>query len=45
MFRDSTGCIIYDNNSQQAIEGADSIKEKKGKVILQTIYEDLTNYN
>lgn len=45
MFRDSTGCIIYDNNSQQAIEGADSIKEKKGKVILQTVYEDLTNYN
>lgn len=45
MFRDSTGCIIYDNNGKQAVEGADSIKEKKGKVILQTINDDLTHYD
>ncbi|MCM1311633.1 MAG: sulfatase-like hydrolase/transferase [Bacteroides sp.] len=45
MFRDSTGCIIYDNNSKLAIEGADSARERKGKVILQTVYDDLQNYS
>lgn len=40
-YRDSTGCTVYDNTANQALWGHDSIREKKGKAILQTLYDDL----
>ncbi|MGN0281212.1 MAG: LTA synthase family protein [Prevotella sp.] len=40
-FRDSTGCIVYDNVARRALEGADLRKERIGKAILQTLYQDL----
>lgn len=42
IFRDSTGCIVYDNNAQKALFGADKAREEKGKAILQTLYDDLS---
>ena len=41
VFRDSTGCTIFDNNANKSIYGADADREKKGKAILQTLYDDL----
>lgn len=40
-FRDSTGCTVYDNVAGKALEGADAQREKLGKAILQTLYNDL----
>ena len=42
-FRDSTGCTIFDNNANKSIYGADAAREKKGKAILQTLYDDLAD--
>lgn len=42
-FRDSTGCVVYDNTAQKAIYGADKRKEELGKAILQTLYHDMGN--
>lgn len=43
IFRDSTGCTVFDNTLNKATYGEDSLREEKGKVILQTLYEDLRN--
>ncbi len=43
LFRDATGYTNYDNIVDKAMEGADSRREELGKVILQTLYEDLSN--
>lgn len=40
-FRDSTGCTVFDNVTKKAISGADKARERKGKAILQTLYDDL----
>ncbi len=42
LFTDSTGMTNYDNVAESAIEGPDSEREKKGKAILQKLYEDLS---
>lgn len=41
IFRDSTGCTVYDNVAARAVHGADSVREHTGKLILQTLYQDL----
>ncbi len=41
-FRDSTGCIVFDNIADKAIVGADKERERKGKVILQALYNDIS---
>lgn len=43
MFTDSTGVTNYDNVAESAIEGHDELRERKGKAILQKLYEDLSN--
>lgn len=40
--RDSTGCTVYDNVAGQATYGTDERREHIGKVILQTLYDDLS---
>lgn len=40
--RDSTGYTVYDNVAGKAIYGADERREHTGKVILQTLYDDLS---
>lgn len=40
--RDSTGCTVFDNVAGRALYGADSLREEKGKAILQTLYDDLS---
>ena len=42
MFTDATGVTNYDNVAEAPIEGADVEREKKGKAILQKLYEDLS---
>lgn len=42
IFRDATGVTHYDNVSQTAIEGHDPQREENAKVILQTLYTDLS---
>ena len=42
IFRDATGTTHYDNVSQQALEGDDPKREETAKVILQTLYTDLS---
>lgn len=41
IFRDSTGCTVYDNVAARAVHGGDSVRERTGKLILQTLYRDL----
>lgn len=41
-FLDPTGYTIYDNNSNKVVECPNSLREKKGKVILQTLYRDIS---
>ena len=41
-FRDSTGCTVYDNVANKALTGPDERREEIGKVILQTLYKDLS---
>lgn len=41
MFRDATGYTVVDNVSDTAIECPDPERERKGRVILQYLYEDL----
>lgn len=41
-FRDSTGYTVYDNVAKKALFGADKHREHIGKVILQTLYDDLS---
>ena len=43
MFTDERGVTIVDNVSGDAIEGSDPGREKKGRAILQKLYEDLAN--
>lgn len=43
MFTDATGMTNYDNVAETAIEGSDPDRERKGKAILQKLYEDLSN--
>lgn len=43
MFTDERGVTIVDNVSGDAIEGPDPEREKKGRAILQKLYEDLAN--
>ena len=40
--RDSTGFTVYDNVAKRALFGADERREHIGKVILQTLYQDLS---
>lgn len=40
MFRDSTGCIVWDNVANAAMFGASSDREQKGKAVLQTVCHD-----
>ena len=40
--RDSTGYTVYDNVAGKATYGADERREHIGKVILQTLYDDLS---
>lgn len=42
LFRDDTGFTHYDNVAARAVEGADERRERLGKVILQTLYNDLS---
>ena len=42
IFRDSGGSTNFDNVSGQALQGADARREELGKVILQTLYTDLS---
>lgn len=42
LFRDETGFTHYDNIADSAVEGADEHRERLGKVILQTLYSDLS---
>jgi len=42
MFRDSTGCTVYDNVAGKALSGENKSRERKGKAILQTLYYDLS---
>ncbi len=41
MFRDATGYTIYDNVSESATDSPDPERERKGRVILQYLYQDL----
>ena len=41
MFTDERGWTIVDNVSDEAIEGPDAERERKGRAILQTLYKDL----
>lgn len=42
LFRDDTGYTDYDNVADKAITGTDPRREHLGKVILQTLYDDLS---
>lgn len=42
LLRDSEGYTHYDNVSDMALEGVNAHREKLGKVILQTLYQDLS---
>lgn len=42
LFRDNTGFTHYDNVADRAVEGADEHREQLAKVILQTLYTDLS---
>lgn len=42
LFRDATGFTHYDNDAKCAVNGADEEREHKGKVILQQLYQDLS---
>lgn len=41
MFRDATGYTVYDNVSESATDSPDPERERKGRVILQYLYQDL----
>lgn len=42
IFRDATGVTHYDNESQRPLAGHDPQREETAKVILQTLYTDLS---
>lgn len=42
MFTDERGATIVDNVSNEAIEGVDPDRERKGRAILQKLYKDLS---
>jgi len=42
LFRDDTGYTDFDNVADSAVAGADARREHLGKVILQTLYDDLS---
>lgn len=39
MFRDKTGAVTFDNVSGRPVDGADPARERKGKAILQKLYD------
>ena len=41
-FMDSTGYTIWDNDAYKVMENPDNQREKKGKVLLQTLYRDIS---
>lgn len=41
MFRDSTGCTVYDMNQNKVTYGYDKVRLEKAKAYVQKIYEDL----
>ncbi len=44
LFIDSTGHTVYDNKAGMAQEGTDARREKLGKRMLQSLYEQLATY-
>ena len=42
MFRDATGFTDFDNVANNAVEGESENREKNGKIILQSLYTDLS---
>lgn len=44
-FRDSSGVTVYDNVSKKPIHFPDSVRERKGKEILQSVYATLNVLN
>lgn len=42
MYIDPRGCTIVDNVSDQAVEGPDPERERRGRALLQTLYTDLS---
>lgn len=42
IFRDGTGVTHYDNVSERVLDGPDAKREETAKVILQTLYTDLS---
>lgn len=44
-FRDSTGVTVYDNVLRKAVHYPDSVRVRKGKEILQSVYRNLQNMN
>lgn len=42
VYRDSTGYTDYDNNANRVMAGANKQRERAGKVILQTLYQDMS---
>lgn len=43
MFRDTQGCTVFDNTSQQASHDLNSEREHLGKGVLQYLYNDLSS--
>ncbi|MBQ9467132.1 MAG: sulfatase-like hydrolase/transferase [Muribaculaceae bacterium] len=41
-YRDNTGCTVWDNVADKAIEGDDRRRERLGKTILQQLYSNLS---
>lgn len=41
LFIDSTGCTVYDNDAGRVLSGENKRQERYGKIILQTLYDDL----
>ncbi len=41
IFRDSTGCTVFDNVALQSLDGGDEARERMGQLVLQTLYDDL----
>lgn len=43
LFRTPTGYTHYDNVAERSVEGANAQREEYGKIILQSLYTDLSN--
>lgn len=42
VMRDDKGYTDYDNNEERVVSGANAKRERNGRVILQTLYEDMS---